>query len=338
MQVARELHHFVEREALPGTSVTSDAFWSGLAAMLRDLAPKNDELLAHRTALQKQIDQWHLEQRGQQFDASRYEAFLKQIGYLEPEPAPFEVRTENVDPEIASIAGPQLVVPVSNARYALNAANARWGSLYDAFYSTDALPETDGAERGRGYNPVRGAKVVARAKQALDEAAPLATKSHADATGYRVRNGKLAIEAGAGPTTLRDPAQFIGYTGDVANPSSVLLRNNGIHLEIRVDRENMIGKTDKAGVADVILESAITTIQDLEDSVAAVDAADKVMVYRNWLGLMKGDLVASFDNDGKTLERRLQPDRSFTAPCGGTVTLAGRSPHAGPQRRPSHVH
>ncbi len=325
LQVAGELHQFIEKEALPGTGVSADAFWSGFAALLRDLAPKNAELLAHRDALQERIDRWHVEQRGKKVDAGEYQAFLREIGYLEPEPAPFEVSTDKVDPEIASIAGPQLVVPVSNARYALNAANARWGSLYDALYGTDALPETDGAERGRAYNPARGAKVVARAKQVLDEAAPLAAGSHADATRYRVEGSKLVIETAAGPAALRNPAQFVGYTGDAANPSAIVLRNNGIHLEIRVDRENTIGKTDKAGVADVVLESAITTIQDLEDSVAAVDAGDKVLVYRNWLGLMKGDLAASFEKGGKTLERRLEPDRSFTAPGGGTLTLAGRS-------------
>ena len=325
LQVAGELHQFIEKEALPGTGVSADAFWSGFAALLRDLAPKNAELLAHRDALQERIDRWHVEQRGKKVDAGEYQAFLREIGYLEPEPAPFEVSTDKVDPEIASIAGPQLVVPVSNARYALNAANARWGSLYDALYGTDALPETDGAERGRAYNPARGAKVVTRAKQVLDEAAPLAAGSHADATKYRVEGSKLVIETAAGPAALRNPAQFVGYTGDAANPSAIVLRNNGIHLEIRVDRENTIGKTDKAGVADVVLESAITTIQDLEDSVAAVDAGDKVLVYRNWLGLMKGDLAASFEKGGKTLERRLEPDRSFTAPGGGTLTLAGRS-------------
>ena len=325
MQVAGELHQFVEHEVLPGTGVAAESFWRGLAEMMRDLAPKNAALLAERDKLQQQIDRWHVEQRGKPHEIGQYEAFLRDIGYLEPEPAPFEVRTERVDPEIASIAGPQLVVPVSNARYALNAANARWGSLYDALYGTDALPETEGAERGRGYNPARGAKVVARAKQVLDGAAPLAAVSHADATGYRVRDGKLDIETRAGATTLRDPAQFIGYTGEAAHPTAILLRNNGIHFEVRIDRDHAIGKTDPAGVADVVLESAITTIQDLEDSVAAVDAIDKVLVYRNWLGLMKGELAASFEKGGQTLERRLEPDRVYTAPAGGTLTLPGRS-------------
>ena len=325
LQVAPALHDFVEQEALPGTGVTADAFWSGFASLLRDLAPNNAALLAHRDALQSQIDQWHLDHKAKPIDQADYEAFLRSIGYLEPEPAPFEVATENVDPEIATIAGPQLVVPVSNARYALNAANARWGSLYDALYGTDAIPETDGAERGRGYNPTRGAKVVARAKQVLDDAAPLATGSHADATAYRVNHGALEIETKSGPTTLRDPAQFVGYTGAPDSPTAIVLRHNGIHLEIRIDRAHPIGKTDPAGAADLVLESAITAIQDLEDSVAVVDAADKVDVYRTWLGLMKADLAASFEKGGKTMERRLEPDRTFTAPDGGTLTLPGRS-------------
>ncbi len=325
IEVARELHAFIEQEALPGTGVEADAFWSGLAGLIRDLAPRNAALLARRDELQRQLDEWHRAHHGKPADPDGYEAFLREIGYLLPEPEPFQVGTEKVDPEIATIAGPQLVVPVSNARYALNAANARWGSLYDALYGTDALPETDGAERGRGYNPQRGAKVVERAKRLLDEAAPLASGSHADASAYRVRDGKLDVETKAGPTALRDPAQFVGYRGAADAPSAVLLRHNGIHLEIRIDHESAIGRTDPAGVADVILEAAITTIQDLEDSVAAVDASDKIVVYRNWLGLMKGDLAARFDKDGRTMERRLEPDREYTAPDGGTLTLPGRS-------------
>ena len=324
VQVAGELYEFVEREALPGTGVDAAAFWSGFAAMLRELAPRNADLLARRDALQAEIDRWHVEHRGHAIDAEEYEAFLREIGYLEAEPAPFSVSTSNVDAEIAGIAGPQLVVPVSNARYALNAANARWGSLYDALYGTDALPETDGAARGRGYNPARGAKVVERAKQVLDQAAPLAAGSHADATGYRVEGGALVV-AGGGETGLKEPGQFVGYRGAAEAPSAILLRHNGIHLEIRIDADSAIGKTDKAGVADVVMESAITTIQDLEDSVAAVDAADKVLVYRNWLGLMKGDLTASFDKGGQRLQRRLEPDREYTQPGGGTLTLPGRS-------------
>ena len=325
LHVAGELHRFITDEALPGTGVDASAFWSGLASLLRDLAPRNRALLARRDALQVQIDDWHRERKGRAIDPAEYGSFLREIGYLLDPPASVSVDTANVDPEIATIAGPQLVVPVSNARYALNAANARWGSLYDALYGTDALPETEGATRGRGYNPARGALVVARAKQVLDEAAPLATGSHGDATAYRVDGGQLRVETASGVVALREPAQFVGYRGAPDQPASILLRHNGIHLEIVVDRSHPIGKTDPSGVADLLLESAISTIQDLEDSVAAVDAADKVLVYRNWLGLMRGDLSASFEKGGQTLERRLEPDRTYQAPNGGTLTLAGRS-------------
>ena len=320
LEIARELHEFVALAA-EGTGVDPAGFWTGFAGLIADLAPQNAALLARRDELQRQIDHWHRDRRGKPFDPAEYEEFLRGIGYLLPEPGPFEVSTQNVDPEIASIAGPQLVVPVMNARYALNAANARWGSLYDVLYGTDAIPDTDGAARSRGFNPVRGAHVVARAKQLLDQAAPLSAGSHATAPGYRIEGGALL----AGSATLADPAQFVGYRGDPASPTAILLRQHGIHIEIRIDRTHPIGGTDPAGVSDMILESAITTIQDCEDSVAAVDAADKVAVYRNWLGLMKGDLTATLEKDGKTLVRRLNPDREYTAPGGGTLTLPGRS-------------
>ncbi len=325
LRVARELHEFVET-ALPGTGVEADAFWTGFATMVQDLAPRNAALLAKRDELQRRIDEWHASQGTAPHDPAAYTEFLRSVGYLLPEPAPFEVSTENVDPEIASIAGPQLVVPVTNARYALNAANARWGSLYDALYGTDALPETGGAERGRGFNKVRGAAVVARAKQVLDLAAPLAKGSHADATGYAVVGGVLAVGmAGGGTVALATPGKFVGYRGDPAAPSAVLLQNHGLHIEISIDRSHAIGATDPAGVADILLESAITTIQDCEDSVAAVDAADKVAVYRNWLGLMQGTLTAILEKGGQTITRRLNPDREYTAPDGSPLTLPGRS-------------
>ena len=318
LQVAASLYDFVDKEALPGTGVASGTFWAGFAAIIHDLAPVNSALLDQRDTLQRQIDAWHREHATQSLDPVGYEAFLREIGYLQPEPAPFAVETDNVDPEITSIAGPQLVVPVSNARYALNAANARWGSLYDALYGTDAIPDTDGAERGRGFNKIRGEHVVTKAKAFLDEAAPLATGSHTAVDAYTAGGGKLT-------PALADPAQFVGYLGDPAAPTAILLRRHGLHIELVIDRSSPIGSTDPAGVSDVILESAITTIQDCEDSVAAVDADDKVGVYRNWLGLMDGTLSAAFEKGGKTLHRTLNGDRSFTAPHGGTFTLNGRS-------------
>jgi len=320
------LAHFIAEEALPGTGITPDAFWSGLAGILGELAPANAALLAERDALAARIDAWHQAHPARPIDAAAYEAFLREIGYLLPEGPDFAITTAGVDPEIATMAGPQLVVPASNARYALNAANARWGSLYDALYGTDALPETEGATRAGGYNPTRGARVIARAKQALDTAAPLVGAGHADVAAYAISHGALAATLTDGRVApLADPAGLAGYHGPAAAPTAVLLACHGLHLEIKIDRKHPIGATDPAGMSDLILESALTTIQDCEDSVAAVDAADKVEVYRNWLGLMRGDLTAEFSKGGKSLHRELNGDRNWTAPRGGIVTLPGRS-------------
>ncbi|RUM96514.1 malate synthase G [Pseudaminobacter arsenicus] len=320
LRIARELFDFVGKEALPGTGVDATAFWAGFAAIVQDLAPKNRALLEKRAGLQKKLDHWY-QQNGAPSDMGAYRQFLTEIGYLVPEGPAFQVSTENVDPEIASVAGPQVVVPVMNARYALNAANARWGSLYDALYGTDAISDEGGAEKGKGYNPKRGEKVIAWGRNLLDESAPLKSGSWTDAGVLSIKDGQLAV----GSTGLGDPAQFVGYRGDAASPSAVLLRKNGLHIEIVIDRNHMIGKTDAAGIADLIVESALTTIQDCEDSVAAVDAEDKVVAYRNWLGLMKGDLAEEITKDGKTFTRRLNPDRIYTAPDGGELVLSGRS-------------
>jgi malate synthase len=327
LQVATELYRFVEDKVLPGTGVASAAFWKGFDAIVADLAPKNAALLAERDRLQAELDTWHKANPGPIRDMAAYRGFLEQIGYLVPPPAGAQATTANVDAELALQAGPQLVVPILNARYSLNAANARWGSLYDALYGTDVIPETGGAEKGKGYNPARGAKVIAFARKFLDESAPLASGSHQDATGYRVEGAKLVVGLNGGSSTgLQDAAQFIGYQGSAKAPSSVLLRHNGIHIDIQIDRATPIGKSDAAGVSDVVVEAALSTILDLEDSVAVVDAQDKVLAYGNWLGILQGTLTEQVTKAGKTFTRGLNPDRKYTAPSGnGEVTLHGRS-------------
>ena len=325
MQIDKELHDFIVTEALPGTGVDKDSYFNGMADILNELAPKNRALLAKRDALQEQIDGWYKSRRQTGYSMEEYRAFLTSIGYLLPEGPAFAVSTSNVDPEIASVAGPQLVVPVMNARYALNAANARWGSLYDALYGTDAISEADGAEKGKGYNPVRGAKVIAWARNFLNDSAPLAAGSWDSVTGLSVSGGILQVATEAGATGLAYPSQFAGYKGDAAAPTSVLIVKNGMHAEIVIDRTSVIGKDDKAGISDVILESALTSIMDCEDSIAAVDAEDKTLVYRNWLGLMKGDLSETVEKNGKSFTRTLSADRVYTAPDGSNLTLKGRA-------------
>ncbi|MFM1991389.1 MAG: Malate synthase [Pseudomonadota bacterium] len=323
LKVARPLHDMIVNEALPGTGITADAFWKGLSGLVHELGPKNRALLAKRDDLQAKIDAWHAARRGAPLDAAEYTGFLKEIGYLMPDGPDFSVDTANVDPEIATIPGPQLVVPVMNARYALNAANARWGSLYDALYGTDAMGD---APQPGGYDEARGARVIAWAKDFLDRVAPLAGGAkHADITAYSVANGALQARTAAGAVGLADPAAFVGHSGAADAPSAVLLKHHHLHVEIRIDASHSIGKTDRAHVADVLLEAAITTIMDCEDSVAAVDADDKALAYRNWLGLMKGDLVETVAKGGGSFERRLNGDRTYTGADGRPLTLKGRS-------------
>ena len=326
LQVAKVLFDFVNNEAIPGTGLTADKFWEGADKVIHDLAPKNKALLAKRDDFQARIDGWHQSRAGQPHDAVAYKAFLQEIGYLLPEAADFQATTQNVDDEIARTAGPQLVVPVMNARFALNASNARWGSLYDALYGTDAISEAGGAEKGKGYNKVRGDKVIAFARAFLDEAAPLATGSHVDSTGYKIADGKLVVTLKGGSTSgLRNEAQLIGFQGDASAPIAILLKNNGLHFEIQIDASTPVGQTDAAGVKDILMEAALTTIMDCEDSVAAVDADDKVVIYRNWLGLMKGDLAESVSKGGQTFTRTMNPDRTYTKVDGSELTLHGRS-------------
>jgi malate synthase len=326
LRVAQVLYDFVNNEALPGTDIDPDSFWAGVDKVVTDLQPQNQDLLARRDQLQAQIDKYHRQHVIEPLDPEGYREFLTEIGYLQPEPADFSITTAGVDDEITSTAGPQLVVPVLNARFALNAANARWGSLYDALYGTDVIPESDGAEKGTSYNRVRGDKVIAYARTFLDEAVPLGSGSWSDVTGLSVDDGDLKVATADGSVDLASPEKFVGYTGELGSPSwSVLLVNHGLHIEILIDPESPIGKTDKAGIKDVVLESAITTIMDFEDSVAAVDADDKVLGYRNWLGLNKGDLSEDVKKDGKTFTRVLNQDRTYKTPDGGELTLPGRS-------------
>jgi malate synthase len=317
LEIDADLLNFIETEVLPGTDVSAWAFWSGLSGLVHEFGPKNRALLEKRAEIQARIDAWHRAHRDAPHDREAYKAFLKEIGYMVPEGEDFTIRTANVDPEIATIPGPQLVVPVTNARFALNAANARWGSFYDSLYGTDAMGPVPGGPLDHG----RAARVVARVAVFLDTVFPLTGTSHARAGAYRIEDGTLVVDS----TELKDPSAFVGYTGKATNPTSVLLRNNGLHVELKFDRNSPIGGRTASGLADVALESAVSAIIDCEDSVACVDAEDKVAAYRNWLGLMKGDLAETFEKGGKAMTRRLNPDRSYTAPDGTTHTLKGRA-------------
>lgn len=326
LKVDSALKRFIDEQVLPGTGVETAAFWRGFDAIVSELAPKNAALLAERDRLQTELDTWHSANPGPIKDMAAYRGFLEKIGYLVEPPKGAQATTTNVDAELAQQAGPQLVVPILNARYALNAANARWGSLYDALYGTDAIPEEGGAQKGPGYNEVRGAKVIGYARQVLDQAAPLATGSHKDSTGYKVEDGKLAVMLKGGESVgLKDPAQFVGYQGEASAPSSVLFKHNGLHLDLQINRVHPIGQTDPAGVSDLVLESALSTILDLEDSVAAVDAEDKLLAYANWLGILKGTLTEQVAKGGKTFTRGLNADRIYKGANGGEVRLHGRS-------------
>ena len=331
LQVATNLHDFINQKVLPGTGVAVDKFWAGFDAIVADLAPKNIALLAERDRLQSELDAWHKANPGPVQNMKAYRTFLEKIGYVVPVPKSVKTTTSNVDDELAKQAGPQLVVPVLNARYALNAANARWGSLYDALYGTDVLSEDGGAEKvtkeGKSYNPVRGAKVINYARHVLDRTAPLAKGSHVDSVGYSIKGGDLVVKLAVGKSSkLADRKQFIGYQGAAGNPSSVLLQHNGLHIDIQINRSTPIGKTDPAGVSDLVLEAALSTILDLEDSVAVVDADDKVLAYSNWLGILQGTLTETVAKGGTTFTRGLNPDRVYTAPKSKKpVTLHGRS-------------
>ncbi|UVJ42047.1 malate synthase G [Pseudomonas sp. LS1212] len=326
LQVSSQFKHFVDDEVLPGTGISSEDFWSGFDDLVTDMSPKNRALLAERDRLQNELDAWHRAHPGQITDMAAYQAFLESIGYLQPQPGQVQIGTRNVDEEIANQAGPQLVVPVTNARFALNAANARWGSLYDALYGTDAIGDENDAGKGKGYNPRRGEKVIAFARNFLDQAAPLTRGSHSDSTAYRIELGQLHVTLEDGSiSALAQPEKFIGYQGTASAPNAVLLKNNGLHFEIQIDHSHLIGQTDSAGVKDVLLESALSTILDCEDSVAAVDAEDKILVYRNLLGLMKGDLSETISKGGQTFVRSMNPDRQYIAAGGEQLTLPGRS-------------